>query len=210
MDTDITLGVIADTHVPDRSRAVPPAVFEIFERAGVQAILHAGDFTSQAVFEQLDRIAPVYAVRGNRDIWAMRHLPRTRILTFGGVSIGMAHGHGSLRDYLSDKWRYYTGGIGISVFEQRALDAFAAQSVQAVVFGHIHVPINRRVGERLLFNPGTTSTPLYADGPRTVGLLHLRNGQARGVIVALDGGRQTTDDRRRTMDDRRRTTDDRP
>ncbi len=185
--SEITLGVIADTHVPDRSRAVPPAVFEIFRQAEVQAILHAGDFTSQVVFEQLSALAPVHAVRGNRDIWVMRHLPRKRIVTFGGVSIGLVHGHGSLRDYLSDKWRYYTRGIGISVFEQRALDAFAGENVQVVIFGHVHVPINRRVDGRLLFNPGTTSTPLYPGEPHTIGLLHLRNGEARGEIVELRG-----------------------
>ncbi len=180
-----TLGVIADTHVPDRSRAVPPAVFEIFERAGVQAILHAGDFSSRLVFEQLSRVAPVYAVRGNRDIWVMRHLPRQRVLTFGGIAIGMVHGHGSLRDYLLDKWRYYTRGIGIPVFERRALDTFTGQPVQVVVFGHIHTPVNRRVDGRLLFNPGTTSTPLYAHRPRTVGLLHIHRETVRGEIVPL-------------------------
>ncbi len=180
-----TLGVIADTHVPDRSRAVPPAVFEVFARAGVEAILHAGDFSSRIVFEQLSRLAPVYGVRGNRDIWVMRHLPRQRVLTFWGVAIGMVHGHGSLREYLSDKWRYYTRGIGIPVFERRALEAFAGEEVQAVVFGHIHTPINRRVEGRLLFNPGTTSAPLYAHQPRTIGLLHIRAGEVWGEIVAL-------------------------
>jgi len=181
-----TLGVIADTHVPDRSRAVPPAVFQVFERAGVQAILHAGDFSSRTVFEQLHRIAPVYAVRGNRDIWMMRHLPQQRMLTFGKIAIGMVHGHGSLRDYLLDKWRYYTRGIGIPVFERRALETFARQAVQVVVFGHIHTPVNRRVAGRLLFNPGTTSTPLYARGPRTIGLLHIRGETVRGEIVPLE------------------------
>ncbi|GAB4520846.1 MAG: metallophosphoesterase family protein [Anaerolineales bacterium] len=184
----VTLGVIADTHVPDRSRSLPPAVFQIFEQAGVQAILHAGDFSSRTVFEQLSRIAPVHAVRGNRDIWVMRHLPRQRVETFGGVRIGMIHGHGSLWDYLNDKRIYYTRGIGISVFEQRALDAFAGQDVDVVVFGHIHTPINRRVNDgRLLFNPGTTSTPLYPHQPRTVGLLHLRQGQVYGEVAPLEG-----------------------
>ncbi len=186
IQTDITLGVIADTHVPDRSRALPPAVCEIFERVGVQAILHAGDFSSRTVFEQLSRIAPVYGVRGNRDIWVMRHLPRTRILAFGGVRIGMIHGHGSFWEYLNDKRIFYTRGIGISVFEQRVLDAFSGRGVDVVIFGHIHTPVNRRVADgRLLFNPGTTSTPLYPHQPRTLGLLHIRDGQARGEVVNI-------------------------
>ncbi len=187
MSSVITLGVIADTHVPDRSRTLPPAVLEIFSRRQVQAILHAGDFSSSVVFEQLNRIAPLYAVRGNRDLWVMRHLPRTRVLTFGGVRLGMVHGHGSFWDYLKDKWIFYTRGIGISAFEQRALQTFAADEVEVVIFGHIHTPVNRRVAGRLLFNPGTTSNPLYAHQPRTVGLLHIANGAVRGEIVSLEG-----------------------
>ena len=63
----ITLGVVADTHVPDRARQINPDLLRVLRQAQVQAILHAGDVCSQVVLDQLGQIAPVYAVRGNRD-----------------------------------------------------------------------------------------------------------------------------------------------
>jgi hypothetical protein len=55
-----TIGVISDTH-----GYVDPRVFELF--AGVDHILHAGDIGPPGVVLQLERIAPVTAVRGNCD-----------------------------------------------------------------------------------------------------------------------------------------------
>jgi putative phosphoesterase len=89
-----TLGVIADTHIPDRAKQLNPRVFEIFTQAGVKTILHAGDVSTPRVLEELAQIAPVYAVRGNRDIFYLRNLPLQVRFSMDGVSIAMAHGHG--------------------------------------------------------------------------------------------------------------------
>ena len=56
-----TLGVIADTHVPDRRPDLDPQILPIFLQAKVQTILHAGDVSSQKVLDQLSQIAPVLA-----------------------------------------------------------------------------------------------------------------------------------------------------
>ena len=50
----ITLGIVTDTHVPDRMRALPGAALEAL--AGVDAILHAGDICVRPVLDTL-RIA---------------------------------------------------------------------------------------------------------------------------------------------------------
>ena len=71
----LTLGVISDTHVPDRVRQLDPQAFGIFQAAGVQAILHAGDVSGPQLLAQLEQIAPVYAVKGNRDFLWLPHLP---------------------------------------------------------------------------------------------------------------------------------------
>ena len=39
-----TLGVITDTHIPQRIKTLPPRVFEVFR--GVDRILHAGDINA--------------------------------------------------------------------------------------------------------------------------------------------------------------------
>jgi len=56
-----TIGVISDTH-----GYVDPRVIDLF--AGVDHILHAGDIGPPSVVMQLERIAPVTAVRGNCDL----------------------------------------------------------------------------------------------------------------------------------------------
>jgi len=75
MTTPITtLGLISDTHLPDRLRALPPEVFDALD--GVDLILHAGDVGTLAVLDQLSTIAPVVAVHGNDDsAEAIRELP---------------------------------------------------------------------------------------------------------------------------------------
>src|SRR5687768_1713811 len=102
----LTIGVISDTHIPDRARGLNPRVIPLFQQAQVDAILHAGDISTPRVLEQLSRVAPVYAVRGNRDWVALRRLPKSLRLTFDGVVIGLAHGHGHWWNYLIDRVDY--------------------------------------------------------------------------------------------------------
>ncbi|MHB1256681.1 MAG: metallophosphoesterase family protein, partial [Dethiobacteraceae bacterium] len=56
------IGVISDTHIPARSRQLPPELFTLF--AGVELILHAGDVAEEYVLNELAAIAPVEAVAG--------------------------------------------------------------------------------------------------------------------------------------------------
>ena len=58
------LAVISDTH-----NVLKPQVRDIC--AGCDAIIHAGDFTSEAILDELRPLASVYVVRGNNDTgWA--------------------------------------------------------------------------------------------------------------------------------------------
>jgi hypothetical protein len=182
----ITLGVVADTHIPDRSPGLHPILLRRFQEVKVYAILHAGDICTPAVLHQLESIAPVYAVRGNRDIFYLRHLPARKILNFGGVTVGLVHGHGSLRDYLLDRVRYYLVGIRVNAYRQRALHSFEA--CQVIVFGHIHYQINEWVNEqRLLFNPGSACCPDRHAAAPSAGLLHIDPaGKIVGEIFSLD------------------------
>jgi putative phosphoesterase len=104
------LGIISDTHIPDRARRLHPQVLPLFREAGVSAILHAGDVSSPGVLKQLGEVAPVVAVRGNRDWVLMRRLPLIQQLTFGSISIVLTHGHGRWQEYLLDKADYLLNG----------------------------------------------------------------------------------------------------
>lgn len=59
------IGLIPDTYIPDLVKAFPPQVMEVF--SGVDLTLHAGDIYIASVLDELERIAPVLAARGDND-----------------------------------------------------------------------------------------------------------------------------------------------
>jgi len=179
----ITLGVLADTHIPDRAPALPLQVLQRFSEARVAAILHAGDVSVPRVLKQLEEIAPVFAVRGNRDIYVLRQLPLQVRLNYEGLSIGLAHGHGTFSSYMIDKVHRQLNGRLIERYVQRLLLTFPDMDV--IVFGHLHVPCNFHLDGKLLFSPGSTSYPWPRKAPPTFGLLRLEGTGAQGEIIEL-------------------------
>ncbi len=169
-----TLGVISDTHIPDRARSLPPWAIPAFREAGVDAILHTGDVCIPAVLDQLAEVAPVYAVRGNRDIWKLWRLPSTRMLEFEGVKVGLAHGHGNLLDYLLDKVYTLIYGLHPERYLRRAMQELP--QAQVIVFGHTHIPVNERIDGRLCFNPGSACCPHKKYPNPSLGLIHIQDG----------------------------------
>lgn len=121
------IGVISDTH----GRVRPETVKRL---QGVDCILHAGDFDDPTTMMELDRIAPVYGVRGNNDWggWA-QELPRLMRIELGGVSFCVAHRRADLP-------RNLTG-------------------VHVVLYGHTHQYAEERIDGRLWLNPGSCSYP---------------------------------------------------
>jgi len=181
-----TLGVLADTHIPDRRPQLNPQVIQRFRKAGVAGILHAGDVSVPRVLKELEQVAPVYAVQGNRDIFYLRNLPMQIRLTFFGISIGMAHGHGTLSRYVTDRIHRRVYGRMVERYFKRMLQTFS--DVDVIVFGHLHMPFNLHLEGKLLFNPGSTSSPWPKDAPATYGLLHLENGkEPQGEIIEICG-----------------------
>jgi putative phosphoesterase len=76
-----TVGVISDTHVPDRAKKIPKNVFKVFEN--VDFIVHAGDLVQLSVIDELERLAPVLVVYGNMDGPEVRSkLPKLNSLSF--------------------------------------------------------------------------------------------------------------------------------
>ena len=179
-----TLGVLADTHIPDRVAELDPRVLETFKDAGVAAILHAGDVSVPKVLDDLSQLAPVHAVRGNRDIFYLRKLPLQVRLNFDGVSIGMAHGHGTFSRYTVDKIQRAIHGRLVGRYLKRMLMTFP--DVDVIVFGHLHVPCSLHLEGKLLFNPGSTCYPWPRGSTPTFGLLHLNVGkEPEGEIIEL-------------------------
>lgn len=179
----IAIGLIADTHVPDRMRRLHPAVLPIFEKAKVNQILHAGDISIPRVLHELETVAPVLAVRGNRD-WFL-NLPMKRVIQVEGRRIGLVHGHGSWGNYFRDKMRYVLyGPQKFEYFMQRAISLVS--DVDVLVFGHNHEPMLKEIDGLLVVNPGSACRQAFDLKPPSVALLHINGNTAKAEIVFLE------------------------
>jgi putative phosphoesterase len=148
----VKLGVIADTHIPDRVKAIPKGILEAFRKAQVERILHAGDASSWRSVKSLEEIAPVTVVQGNRDWFFQMRTPKFVKMNINGVRIVLTHGHRSIPNYLVDKWAYMRKGY----LFKRYYDHLSVDYPDAdvIVFGHTHHQTTRWVDNRLYFNPG--------------------------------------------------------
>ncbi|HSI31737.1 MAG TPA: metallophosphoesterase family protein [Miltoncostaeaceae bacterium] len=151
------IGVVADTHVGEHLPVLPPEVAEVLD--GVDLILHAGDLTDAVVLEELGRIAPVVAVRGNHDDEAgIGGLPRDAVVEAGGRRIGLTHGARTKAVELpAAALSLLTARTVLLGFEGAMRRRFG--DVDCVVVGHLHMPIHRMVDGALLFSPGAVFVP---------------------------------------------------
>lgn len=174
-----TLGIITDTHIPQRIGALPPRVFEVFR--GADRILHAGDINSRQVLDQLAEIAPVDAVAGNADLF--RHgLPLTRVIEVEERRIGLVHGHGGWLRYLRSKVRdqfHYVEEHYLKIVQE------SFGPVDAIVFGHTHRFYQDERSGVLLFNPGPIAPDFYNTPGPQVGLLHVTARTITSEIAAV-------------------------
>jgi hypothetical protein len=136
-DGSLRLVVVADTHSHPH-----PASGRHIAAARPDAILHAGDIGDLGVLDDLAKIAPVIAVRGNIDTRAAE-LP-------DAVTIDLRSGGESALKILL---------LHIAVYGPK-LRADAARLAKAsgadlVVCGHSHVPFAGRDRGITVFNPGS-------------------------------------------------------
>ncbi|MBR4396722.1 MAG: metallophosphoesterase [Methanobrevibacter sp.] len=158
------IGLISDTHIPDRAKQLPQNVLDAFK--DVDLILHAGDLTSIDVIDQLEQIAPVMAVQGNMDRVSGINLPKAKILEAEGLRIGIVHGE-----------VYPRADTQQLVYLAKELDA------DILVSGHSHQPKIEKTDGVLLINPGSPIVPRLAD--RTVMLLEINNKEVDVEIIKI-------------------------
>ncbi|MBP7690004.1 MAG: YfcE family phosphodiesterase [Thermoflexales bacterium] len=173
------LGIVADTHVPQRLARLPDRLADALQ--GVDLILHAGDITSRQVLIDLGRIAPVQAVAGNADLVG-HGLPLTRVIEIEGRRIGLVHGHGGLVKYLTGKVHDRLG------YREEYYLKIVAESfgqVDAIVFGHTHRVFTEIRSGVLLFNPGPVAPDYYNTPGPQIGLLRITPMAIEPTIVGL-------------------------
>ena len=88
------IGVIADTHIPEREKEIPQQILEAFKKTDM--VIHAGDLVDLSVLDKLKAVCKdVRAVWGNMDPYEVRkELPEKEIIEIGNYKIGIIHGYG--------------------------------------------------------------------------------------------------------------------
>lgn len=139
------IGVISDTHGLLRPEVAPAF-------AGVDSILHLGDVGKISILRELEKIAPVTAIRGNIDREGpCSELPETDVVLLEDRYVYMLHDLNTLH-----------------------LDPAAAKFA-VVLYGHTHVPTFYKKKDVLYFNPGSCG-PRRFELPVTLGLLTIEEG----------------------------------
>jgi putative phosphoesterase len=164
------LGLISDTHMPDRLAALPAAIFEAL--AGVDLLLHAGDVGELSVLDELSRIAPVVAVHGNDDTAeAQRELPYRQVLAVAERRVLLCHSHDP------DRARETASRLGDDLMPklERWAGFAAGARADVFVFGHVHIPFAYHHADVLVVNPGAIASPngTSRQRVRTVALMYL-------------------------------------
>lgn len=136
-DERVRLLLLADTHVPRRTRDLPTRVWD--EVARVDVVIHAGDWVAPQLLDELEaKSARLVACWGNNDGPVLRsRLPERANVTLAGLRFTVVHETGAASGREARMSRRYPDS-------------------DVLVFGHSHIPWDTTTptGLRLL-NPGS-------------------------------------------------------
>jgi putative phosphoesterase len=153
------VGLISDTHGllrPEALRALD----------GSDLIIHAGDVGDVKILDELRRLAPVVAVRGNIDTGACAELPETAVAQAGSSLIYVLH-------------------------DIKALDLKPkAAGMTMVVSGHSHRPSRQERGGVIYLNPGSAG-PRRFNLPVTIARADLTRSPWHVEFIELVQARKT-------------------
>lgn len=122
MDKNIKVGIISDTHGLLREEVK-------YILQGCDYILHGGDINKQVIIDELEKMAPLYIVRGNNDKEWAEHLPNDLRFEIDNVRFFMVHDKKFIPKELND--------------------------VDVIVFGHSHKYYEEEKDGVLWLNPGS-------------------------------------------------------
>ncbi len=161
-DGGLRVAIVADTH-----SAPHPRTHDLLRARKPDAILHAGDIGALEVVDELSRIAPTYAVRGNID----EHVhPDDIVVRFADMTMLLTH-------------------IAVYGPKLRADVVRRARAAKAhlVTCGHSHVPFLGRDQNFIVFNPGSIG-PRRFTLPIVFGWMELADGKLRFEHVSCETG----------------------
>ena len=167
------IGLVADTHIPQAASELPPDLIRAL--LGVDLILHAGDIYTTSVLDELEKVAPVLAARGDDD-WGStltdRRVKEKHVLSLEGRTLWLIH---QRPYYLTPQWWR----------SRQSSETGQPDPPDVVIFGHEHRTVVERVNDVLLVSPGSPTFLNYLRGLGTIGILHLNSGEVDVSIVHL-------------------------
>jgi putative phosphoesterase len=135
----VRVGLVGDTH--DHVLRIRESV-SILNRAGVEIVIHVGDYCSPFAVRELGRLdAPLHGITGNNDGDVFQ-------IQRAFVEIGAR---------LEAQWweTRLAARRALIMHEPRGIvDVAAGGEYDLVVYGHTHEQDERRVGDTLVVNPG--------------------------------------------------------
>lgn len=157
------LVALADTHGTTTPR-LTDHLREAVEAADL--LLHAGDFTTAAVYKAFETLGDLRAVAGNSDDRALRaRLPETGTVEWADRRFVLAHGH-----------RRERTGLSLLARQERA---------DVVVVGHTHRPWAGKRSGVTVVNPGSHADPRGDQG--TYAVFERSEGGVVGRCRTVDG-----------------------
>lgn len=144
--------VISDTHGILRDE-----VIKVIK--GCDAILHGGDFDCKRVFEDLEQMGKLYAVRGNNDWDMWDKLPPFLDFSLYGLHFYMVHDKSDLPKDLSD--------------------------IDVMIYGHSHKYEERHENGRLVLNPGSCGRERFGL-PLTMAVLDIYPASKDVKVTRID------------------------
>lgn len=116
------IGILSDTH-----NLLRESVTDILR--GCEVILHGGDIHTKRILDQLNEIAPVYAVRGNADKEWADILPQSLSIELFGIRIFMIHNQKMIQEDIHDR--------------------------DLIIYGHSHKYEKQQKNGQIWLNPGS-------------------------------------------------------
>lgn len=167
------IGLLADTHIPDVAKELPSEITRAF--LGVDLILHAGDIYDPSVLDDLERIAPVLAARGDDDYLSAsrdKRVQEKHVLKIEGHTLWLVHERAY---YLQSSWVQSRVPIGQEKYDFPDI----------IVFGHEHRTVKRRIDNILFVSPGSPTFLGYRYGLGMVGILDIEPDKVDVHILQL-------------------------
>lgn len=153
---------MSDTHL----NQVTPQFEAVCERfcRGADLVIHLGDWTSATILDLLQEY-PLQGVAGNTDGPSIHgRLPIKKEIGVNRYRIGLIHGWGSARDLPNRLKNQFCG-------------------VDAIFFGHTHLPLVCEANGIFWFNPGSVFLG-RGEFSGTIGVVHIED-RIRGEIIVL-------------------------